>query len=487
LREALAPILLALALTTSLLSLFVSARPALADTIQLPGTYRDFRSTHPDFESFGGVDLGIVEARIGADRKPVYDSSRPHSTISSRASFDQWYRDVAGVNLRQAVSLTLDSGITPDPSVYTFNDQSFFPLDGRLFGNEGRIHNYHFTLELHSRFTYRAGQRFAFTGDDDLWVFIDDRLVIDLGGVHGAMSGSVDLDTLGLTPGATYDFDLFFAERHTSQSTFRIDTSLEIIAPTATPSPTASDTPTATATPTHTPTSTPTLTPSPTATLTPSPTRTPQPRYLPLVLRERCPARWRPIDAVLVVDASTSMRAPTLRGRPKLEAARDGVRGFLAGMRLPPDQDRAALVAFNAAGDILAPLGADGPTLEAALAGMQSNPGSRLDLGLAAAERAFVAGGNAEGRRRALVYQSDGLYNGTTPAEILLLAERLRRAGVEIWTVGLGSEIDRELMRQIAGESGRYLEAPEAEALAGIYAALVERLTCPASSHWSQR
>ena len=70
---------------------------------------------------------------------------------------------------------------------------------------------------------------FSFDGDDDLWVFINDELVVDLGGVHPAVSGSVDLDTLGLTIGETYDFDLFFAERHTTQSNFRIDTSIDLM------------------------------------------------------------------------------------------------------------------------------------------------------------------------------------------------------------------------------------------------------------------
>jgi hypothetical protein len=58
---------------------------------------------------------------------------------------------------------------------------------------------------------------------------------VDLGGVHGAESGSVNLDTLGLTTGNNYSLDLFFAERHTVASNFRMETSLQL---TTAPEPT---------------------------------------------------------------------------------------------------------------------------------------------------------------------------------------------------------------------------------------------------------
>jgi fibro-slime domain-containing protein len=210
--------------------LFAASTHVPAATVGLTGTVRDFNDTHPDFEGTIGVDPGIVQSMLGADGKPVYAGLAGNPTTTGQANFDQWYRDVAGVNLSAPLTITLDNAITPDPNVFTFLDSDFFPIDGQLFGNQGRSHNYQFTYELHSEFTYTGGETFILTGDDDLWLFINDQLVVDLGGVHGPLSGSVSLDSvaasIGISTGNAYDFDLFFGERHTTQSNFRIDTSI---------------------------------------------------------------------------------------------------------------------------------------------------------------------------------------------------------------------------------------------------------------------
>ncbi len=204
----------------------LASLPADAASISLSATVRDFSASHPDFEDgISGLVPGLVSSTLNADGNPTFIGAPGNGAISSAASFDQWYKDVPGVNTSYALSLTLNE-TAPGSGIYSYASSAFFPIDGVATDTEGRAHNYHFTLELETSFTYQGGEVFNFTGDDDLWVYIDGKLCMDLGGVHGAASGSCNLDTLGLTVGEDYAFKLFFAERHTSESNFRVDTTI---------------------------------------------------------------------------------------------------------------------------------------------------------------------------------------------------------------------------------------------------------------------
>ncbi|MDR2732908.1 MAG: fibro-slime domain-containing protein, partial [Fibromonadaceae bacterium] len=87
-----------------------------------------------------------------------------------------------------------------------------------ILGNAKSKANQHFCFESHAEFVYQKGQVFDFRGDDAIWIFIDNRLSVDLGGAHMAAPARVNLDTMGLTAGVTYPIDIFFCDMRTTQS-----------------------------------------------------------------------------------------------------------------------------------------------------------------------------------------------------------------------------------------------------------------------------
>lgn len=277
----------------TVVSCFASAAMARADdqyaslpgTLSLSATIRDFKAKeqtggHKDFQAYSGsTTTGLVNDTLSADGKPVPKSLRgmkisteyknrsgkcinpalysaalgdtkgslvtgdSGNGMYSYDSFNQWYKDVAGVNVSKIVPLTLNR--VPNTNRYVFDSAvdepyksrgGFFPINGEMYGNyannsAGKMSNFHFTTEVETEFLFEKGkgQVFTFTGDDDVWVFIAGKLVIDLGGLHSKKEQTIDLDRLSwLNDGQVYQLKVFHAERRTTESNFRIETTIKL-------------------------------------------------------------------------------------------------------------------------------------------------------------------------------------------------------------------------------------------------------------------
>lgn len=196
----------------------------------LRGIVRDFEHSHVDFGSDADgqdvINAGLVGATLDDTRKPV-----PTGASTAASAIADWFQNGAGGNVPYVVDFWLE----PVGDVYIFDSSRFFPLEGvgTLSGvdNDQVQRNFGFTTELHTAFEYKGGEVFTFTGDDDVFIYINNLLAVDLGGVHSQFSHSVNIDafaaTAGMMTGGVYNLDLFHAERNPTGSNFRIETSLD--------------------------------------------------------------------------------------------------------------------------------------------------------------------------------------------------------------------------------------------------------------------
>jgi len=149
--------------------------------------------------------------------------------ILSPASFDQWFRDVPGVNVGESYQLMLKKV----GSEYVASFDGWDPIGDDLYGNESASQNYGYTMDLQGLFlnTNCGGMYIEIETGMDCWLFIDDVLAIDLGGISGNTHQRIELDRLGLASDTWHRVRLYVAQRLNSPQDFTLRTSLPLTPP----------------------------------------------------------------------------------------------------------------------------------------------------------------------------------------------------------------------------------------------------------------
>jgi fibro-slime domain-containing protein len=203
------------------------------------------------------ICAGLPQATLDAQGKPALASTGsscqtctggsgpPPYMIYSVNSYSYWYRDKAGANKTSYQTIELGSIGNGQYQFSRLGTNALYPIDGAIWGSEPLIcnnwpytigpscpsgytaHNYHFTTEVRYVFPYSGGEVLTFLGDDDVWVFLNGKLAVDLGGTHQQTSGSITVNagnqaTFGMTPGNLYEIAVFHAERCPNSSNYQL-------------------------------------------------------------------------------------------------------------------------------------------------------------------------------------------------------------------------------------------------------------------------
>ena len=147
-----------------------------------------------------------------ADGYYEYDSAKNFAQFDEKTKHFTVYK-VPGSSTN-AINLQKDSGNKPHGSFFPFNTLGDSIYEG-IHEISGNSPDFHFGMTMSAKFIQPKDGKingnnmvFEFSGDDDVWVYIDGVLVLDIGGIHNAASGSINFANGNVTVGNNNNLNL---------------------------------------------------------------------------------------------------------------------------------------------------------------------------------------------------------------------------------------------------------------------------------------
>jgi len=191
----------------------------------------------------GALEQGMTETELDSNYLPV---ARGGNMLPNRGvkadSFTRWFNAVEGASQIYGENLSLRYDAST--ASFTYENENFYPLNNIVVPDEpvnkdGNNHLFTLNLGVPVQIIADGNEMFSVTADDDTWVYVGDRLVLDMGGIHEAMAGRFKITAEGEIYTAIGEEDLaysgvkasantgsivriFHADRNSESSVFRV-------------------------------------------------------------------------------------------------------------------------------------------------------------------------------------------------------------------------------------------------------------------------
>ena len=139
------------------------------------------------------MEQGLVDFELDQEYSPVATGNGQLAPNLGLTSFDRWFSNVEGKSASYTGALKLEYKL--DGAEFAFYHDEFYPLDGAEFSDGDFVnddgHNHLFTMNLAVPFMVLASgeESFEIEADDDTFVFVGNKLALDMGGIHDATAG----------------------------------------------------------------------------------------------------------------------------------------------------------------------------------------------------------------------------------------------------------------------------------------------------------